>query len=144
MNYLNTSCFTPPTAPRSLAIAANPLGCAPFSFPNFPTPALAGQQFCSNVLGSAGRNTLYGPGINTVDMSLVKNTRVPKISETFNVQVRAEFFDILNHTNFIGPNFLNGSQNNSLFDFNGSSLPTAINQTAASSRQIQLGLKPIW
>jgi Carboxypeptidase regulatory-like domain/TonB dependent receptor len=146
VNYLNTNCFTPPTAPASLplATAANPFGCAPLSFPNFPTPAPAGQQFCSNVLGNAGRNTLYGPGINTVDLSLVKNTRVTKISETFNVQFRAEFFNILNHTNFIGPNFLNGSQNNSLLDFNGSSLPTALNQTSTSSRQIQLGLKLIW
>jgi hypothetical protein len=127
-----------------LATAANPLCCAPLSFPNFPMPAPAGQQYCSNVLGNAGRNTLYGPGINTVDFSLVKNTRITKISETFNVQFRAEFFNILNHTNFIGPNFLNGSQNNSLFDFDGSSLPTALNQTSTSSRQIQLGLKLIW
>ena len=56
----------------------------------------------------------------------------------------SEFFNILNHTNFIGPNFLNGSQNNSVFDFNGSALPTALNQTSTSSRQIQLGLKLIW
>jgi outer membrane receptor protein involved in Fe transport len=149
VNYLNTNCFTPPTAPLSLplATAANPLGCAPLSFttPIYQgPPAPAGQQFCSNVLGNAGRNTLYGPGINTVDFSLVKNTRITKISETFNVQFRAEFFNILNHTNFIGPNFLNGSQNNSLFDFDGSSLPTALNQTSTSSRQIQLGLKLIW
>jgi hypothetical protein len=96
------------------------------------------------VLGNTRRNQFYGPGLTTVDFSIFKNTRVPKISETFNVQFRAEFFNILNHTNFIGPNFLNGSQNNSLFDFNGSALPTALNQTSTSSRQIQLGLKLIW
>jgi hypothetical protein len=39
---------------------------------------------------------------------------------------------------------LNGSQNNSLFYFNGSARPTALNQTSTSSRQIQLGLKLIW
>jgi hypothetical protein len=146
VNYLNTSCFTPPTAPTSLAPAtpANPFGCAPLSFPNFQGTAPAGQQFCSNVLGNTRRNQFYGPGLTTVDFSIFKNTRVPKISETFNVQFRAEFFNILNHTNFIGPNFLNGSQNNSLFDFNGSALPTALNQTSTSSRQIQLGLKLIW
>jgi hypothetical protein len=146
VNYLNTSCFTPPTAPTSLAPAtpANPFGCAPLSFPSYQGAPPAGQQFCSNVLGNTRRNQFYGPGLTTVDFSIFKNTRVPKISETFNVQFRAEFFNILNHTNFIGPNFLNGSQNNSLFDFNGSALPTALNQTSTSSRQIQLGLKLIW
>ncbi len=146
VNYLNMNCFTPPTAPASLppATTANPYGCAPLSFPNYPVAPPAGQQFCSNVLGNTRRNQFYGPGITTVDFSIFKNTRVPKISETFNVQFRAEFFNILNHTNFIGPNFLNGSQNNSLFDFNGSALPTGLNQTSTSSRQIQLGLKLIW
>ncbi|MFZ0584511.1 MAG: TonB-dependent receptor [Candidatus Acidiferrales bacterium] len=149
VNYLNTACFTPPTAPASLPLAttANPYGCAPLSFtaPTYQgTPAPAGQQFCSNVLGNTRRNQFYGPGLTTVDFSIFKNTRVPKISETFNVQFRAEFFNILNHTNFIGPNFLNGSQNNSVFDFNGAALPTALNQTSTSSRQIQLGLKLIW
>jgi carboxypeptidase family protein/TonB-dependent receptor-like protein len=146
VNYLNTNCFTPPTAPASLplATAANPYGCAPLSFPNYQGAPPSGEQFCSNVLGNTRRNQFYGPGLTTVDFSIFKNTRVPKISETFNVQFRAEFFNILNHTNFIGPNFLNGSQNNSLFDFNGATLPTALNQTSTSSRQIQLGLKLIW
>jgi hypothetical protein len=31
-----------------------------------------------------------------------------------------------------------------VFDFDGSTLPTALNQTATTSRQIQLGLKLIW
>jgi len=146
VNYLNTACFTPPTAPTSLPLAttANPFGCAPLSYTNYPLAPPAGQQFCSNVLGNTKRNQFYGPGVTTVDFSVFKNTAVPKISETFNVQFRAEFFNILNHTNFIGPNFLNGTQNNSLFDFNGSALPTALNQTSTSSRQIQLGLKLIW
>src|SRR5207253_4114642 len=38
LQYLNTNCFTPPTAPASLAPAstANPFGCAPASFPLSP------------------------------------------------------------------------------------------------------------
>jgi hypothetical protein len=148
-NYINTNCFTPPFAPTSLppATTANPLGCAPLSFPNLPAGVVppAGQQFCSNVLGNTHRNQFYGPGLTTVDFSLFKNTRVPKISETFNVQFRAEFFNILNHTNFLSPGFLNTfGQNNSIYDFEGSSLPTALNQTSTSSRQIQLGMKLIW
>jgi hypothetical protein len=138
VNYLNTACFTPPTAPASLAPAttANPFGCAPLSYTNSPVTPPSGQQFCSNVLGSSGRNRFYGPGLTTVDFSIFKNTPVPKISETFNV---------LNHTNFLSPGFLNTfGQNNSVFDFDGSSLPTALNQTSTTSRQIQLGLKLVW
>lgn len=148
VNYLNVNCFTPPTAPASLAPAttANPFGCAPSSFHAYGgTPPPSGSQFCSNVLGNTGRNQFYGPGLTTVDFSVFKNTRIPRISETFNVQFRAEFFNVLNHTNFLSPGFLNTfGQNNSTFDFDGSSLPTALNQTATTSRQIQLGLKLIW
>jgi hypothetical protein len=146
-SYLNLNCFTPPTAPTSLPIAtaANPFGCAPNSFPKFPQAPPSGMQYCSNVLGNSGRNRFYGPRLTTVDFSLFKNTRIPAISETFNLQFRAEFFNILNHTNFLSPGFLNTfGQNNSVVDVDGSSLPTALNQTSTSSRQIQLGLKVIW
>ncbi len=147
LNYLNTNCFTPPTAPASMPVAtsANPLGCAPDSFPAYPLAPPNGMQFCSNVLGNTGRNEFHGPPLTTVDFSIFKNTRVPSISETFNIQFRAEFFNILNHTNFLSPGFLNTfGQNNSVLDFDGSSLPTALNQTSTTSRQIQLGLKVIW
>jgi Carboxypeptidase regulatory-like domain/TonB dependent receptor len=147
LNYLNVNCFTPPTAPTSLPVAttANPYGCAPSSFPAYGGTPPSGTQFCSNVLGNTRRNQFYGPGQTTVDFSVFKNTRIPSISETFNVQFRAEFFNVLNHTNFLSPGFLNTfGQNNSAFDFDGSSLSTALNQTSTTSRQIQLGLKLIW
>ena len=80
-----------------------------------------------------------------MDLSIFKNTRIPAVSETFNIQLRAELFNVLNHTNFLSPGFLNTfGQNNSVVGFDGSSLPTALNQTSTSSRQIQLGLKLIW
>ena len=148
IHYLNLNCFTPPTAPNSIGIAsaANPYGCAPGSFQNYTGPAApSGTQFCSNVLGNSGRNRFYGPKLTELDMSLFKNTKVPVISEAFNVQFRAEFFNILNHTNFLPPGFLNTfGQNNSAYDFDGSTLPTALNQTSTSSRQIQLGIKLIF
>jgi outer membrane receptor protein involved in Fe transport len=148
LNYLNLNCFTPPSAPASLPVAtsANPYGCAPNSFLAYGgTAPPSGTQFCSNVLGNTRRNQFYGPGLTTVDFSVFKNTRIPRISETFNVQFRAEFFNLLNHTNFLSPGFLNTfGQNNSVFDFDGSTLPTALNQTSTTSRQIQLGLKVIW
>jgi len=157
VNYLNTNCFTPPTAPASLpaATAANPLGCAPNSFLTplqdpingvyLGPPPPSGTQFCSNVLGNTRRNQFYGPGQTQVDFSVFKNTRILSISENFNVQFQAEIFNILNHTNFLSPGFLNTfGQNNSVYDFSGKGLPTALNQTATTSRQIQLGLKVIW
>jgi hypothetical protein len=147
VNYLNTTCFTPPTAPLSLPVAtsANPFGCAPNSFPSYPSAPPSGQQFCSNLLGNSGRNSVYGPGLASWDMSIYKNTRIPRISETFNIQFRAEFFNLLNHTNFLSPGFLNTfGQNNSVFDVKGAALPTALNQTSTTSRQIQFGLKLAW
>jgi outer membrane receptor protein involved in Fe transport len=147
INYLNTNCFTPATAPASLAAAtpADPFGCAPNSFRASPVAPPSGSQFCSNVLGNTRRNQFYGPRLTTVDFSVFKNTRIPSISETFNIQFRAEFFNLLNHTNFLSPGFLNTfGQNNSVYDFDGTPLKTALNQTSTTSRQIQLGLKLIF
>ena len=54
--------------------------------------------------GNAGRNILEGPGYANVNASLVKNTA---ISEQFNLQFRAEVFNLFNHPNFNLPdNFL--------------------------------------
>ena len=145
VNFINGNCFTLPTAPASLAVASasNPYGCAPAVLTNYTGPAApSGRKFCSNVVGNSGRNAFTGPGLNELDMSLFKNTRVPRISESFNIQFRAEFFNILNHTNYLSPGFLNNAgQNNSVYDVDGSSLPILLNQTSTSSRQIQLGLK---
>jgi hypothetical protein len=53
------------------------------------------QQF-----GTAGRNIAQGPGYTDWDFSLFKNIRV---GESKDIQFRAEFFNILNHTNFHNP-----------------------------------------
>jgi hypothetical protein len=54
--------------------------------------------------GNAGRNILDGPGFTNVNASLVKNTA---LSERFNLQLRAEAFNLFNHPNFNLPdNFL--------------------------------------
>lgn len=93
------------------------------------------------LFGNAGRNTITGPGLVDVDFSLIKNTRISRISETFNVQFRAEFFNILNRANFAPP-----LSNSTLFDETGAPVSGAgvINATSTSSRQVQLGLKLIW
>ena len=54
--------------------------------------------------GNAGRNILDGPGYQNVNVSLLKNT---SLREDVTLQLRAEFFNLLNHPNFNLPdNFL--------------------------------------
>ncbi|MGA3203237.1 MAG: hypothetical protein ABSF12_12180, partial [Bryobacteraceae bacterium] len=68
----------------------------------FNTAAFAVSPY--GTFGDAGRNILSGPGLATVDVSIMKNTRA---TERLNVQFRAEFFNVLNHTNLNLPdNFL--------------------------------------
>jgi hypothetical protein len=50
--------------------------------------------------GNLGRNALVGPTFKQWDFSLYKNT---PITERVNVQLRADFFNILNHPNFANP-----------------------------------------
>ena len=52
-------------------------------------------------LGDARRNTLVGPRFVNLDFALLKNT---KITERLSAQFRAEFFNIANRTDFLGPN----------------------------------------
>ena len=51
--------------------------------------------------GDVGRNSVYGPPLQTMDIALV---RAMRITEKLNLQVRAEAFNALNHTNLGTPN----------------------------------------
>jgi hypothetical protein len=89
----------------------------------------------AGTFGNLGRETLTGPGLAEVDLSLVKNTAV---AERASLQFRAELFNVLNHANFGTPNaivFANGAI---------SSSAGLITATATTSRQIQFGLKLIF
>jgi hypothetical protein len=48
-------------------------------------------------LGNVGRNSMYGPPLKQLDLSAFKDI---KLRETKSLQLRAEFFNILNHPNF--------------------------------------------
>jgi Carboxypeptidase regulatory-like domain len=52
--------------------------------------------------GTTSRNYLTGPGYNDVDLSTFKDF---KFTERYTLQFRAEFFNILNHPNFVNPNY---------------------------------------
>jgi len=93
-------------------------------------------------LGNAGRNIATGPHLFNLDMAFYKNIPISSISEGFRVQLRAEFFNILNHTNFAPP-----LSNNAVFgEAGGPALGAAgrITSTQTSSRQIQLGVRLNW
>jgi hypothetical protein len=93
-------------------------------------------------LGNAGRNIATGPRLFNLDMAFYKNIPISSISEGFRVQLRAEFFNILNHTNFAPP-----LSNNAVFgEAGGPALGAAgrITSTQTSSRQIQLGVRLNW
>ncbi|MGH9401302.1 MAG: carboxypeptidase regulatory-like domain-containing protein [Terriglobia bacterium] len=58
--------------------------------------------------GNAGRNSVQAPGMQTMDLAL---TREFSIVERVKLQLRAEFFNTLNHTNLGTPNrFVNEPQ----------------------------------
>nr|MBA3441726.1 hypothetical protein [Pyrinomonadaceae bacterium] len=52
-------------------------------------------------VGNAGRNILRSDGINNIDFGIVKNTR---ISESQNLQLRADFYNLTNSRDFGIPN----------------------------------------
>ncbi len=113
------------------------------------TPALASQcaqvtpGTCFNLRGNAGRNILIGPGTSSFDFSIFKNNSVRRISETFRVQFRAEFFNILNRANFAVPIT---PDNTDIFDSTGTRTGVAgkLTSTTTTAREIQFALKLIW
>lgn len=137
--YLNTSCFTLPMVPQTSPIASQ---CADFPAASHLPPALpAGMVYCANLRGNLGRNTVIGPGMSKLDFSVFKNNRIRRISENFNVQFRAEIFNLFNRANFASP-----TDNFVLFDQSGVSTSSAglLDSTQTIPRQIQFALKFIW
>jgi len=90
----------------------------------FDTTAFALPPF--GTFGNAGRNILSGPAYQSINVSIIKNTR---IAEHANLQIRAEAFNLFNRANFDLPNIFFGS-------------PTfgAI-QSAQTPRRVQFGAK---
>ncbi len=105
--------------------------CIPGTF--FNTCAYADPAEGS--FGNVGRNTVEGPGYKTWDFSLFKNFNA---GERARVEFRAEFFNVLNHTNFLfsktGPQ---NSNNSTILGTPQFGFLTA----ARDPRQIQFALK---
>jgi hypothetical protein len=94
---------------------------------SFKTADAAWGEPAQFTFGNAGRNILRGPGRVNVDFSLFKD--IP-ITERFNLQFRAEMFNIFNTPQFGLPNSAIGN-------------PSAgvITSIVGNPRQIQMGLR---
>lgn len=58
--------------------------------------------------GNLGRNIVYGPGIQTMDLAL---TRALALAERLHLEMRGEAYNALNHANWGTPNrFVNTPQ----------------------------------
>jgi hypothetical protein len=85
--------------------------------------------------GNLGRNTIIGPGLAMIDMSLNKNLR---IAERATLQFRTEMFNSLNHPNFGIPSA------RTIFTSTGAvGSAGRITSTLTPSRQLQFGMKLI-
>jgi hypothetical protein len=141
------------SVPFDFPMRLNAPGCNNPVNPGNPNAYIKLQCFAApapiTLLGDAGRNELTGPGLMNLDWSAVRNFGVPKISEAFRIQFRAELFNIVNHANFSPPN----STGEQVFALSGKGttavlnpIPTAgsLASTTTTSRQIQFALKVIF
>jgi hypothetical protein len=86
------------------------------------------NQLSRNIVTLSSRfSGIRGPGINMVDFSVIKTTN---LSERFKAQLRGEFINALNHTQFSNPNT---SPTSATFG--------TITGTSQLPRTVQLGLK---
>ena len=82
--------------------------------PSRPRSSRLSQWFNTNAFqspakytfGDASRTFGEGPGLVSLDASLLKNF---KVAEKLNIQFRTEALNVLNHANFANPNTQNGS-----------------------------------
>jgi Carboxypeptidase regulatory-like domain len=140
-HYIKTQCFAVPTAPSQAFFNTNCDPAPPVGANGTPQQLAPGDLRCFNLRGNLGRNTLIGPGLVNFDFSLFKNNFIKRISDTFNAQFRAEFFNVFNRANFAPP-----LDNRNVFDAAGNPIGNAglITSTQTPSRQIQFALKLIW
>jgi hypothetical protein len=87
LNYLDLGSFAIPCTITATAQAA-PSGTAGDCVPG------------TRHYGNEGRDALHGPTFKEWNFAVYKNT---SITERFNMQFRADFFNILNHPNFANP-----------------------------------------
>jgi hypothetical protein len=63
-------------------------------------------------VGNATRRSFYGPGMFNSDLALLRSFQ---LSDSTALQFRLETFNTFNHTQFFGPNAVNGDIDSALF-----------------------------
>ncbi len=94
--------------------------------------------------GNMKRNIIYGPGYVNLDFSLIKKFQ---LTERFGLELRGEFFNILNHPNFADPDHdLSDGSAGTVGVAQFTPDISASNPVIGSggSRHIQVGAKIIW
>jgi hypothetical protein len=100
------------------------------------------SQEAFGTLGNFAREGLVGPSLMNVDIGILKDT---KIRENWNLQFRAEIFNIFNHTNLSFPASALFTGTPSASGILGRvSTAGQITSYSVPSREIQLGLKLIF
>ena len=85
--------------------------------------------------GNVSRGSMRGPGLVNLDTSFFKKF---SITERVSLQLRAEAFNLFNHSNFFYPNQVVFGGNSASYTYSDSAGQIT---AAATSRQIQLALK---
>lgn len=126
-NTNSTGAFS--SGPQRANVIANPSLPADERSPTrwFNTAAFA--QPANYTFGDEARSSVRGPGFADLDFSLIRNVN---FTESKLLQIRGEFFNALNHTNFQTPNNTFGS----------AAFGTIT--TANAARQIQLGARLVF
>jgi hypothetical protein len=99
--------------PRPDLIETNPVLSNPISIPGgkqlLNPAAFAGVD---DAVGTLGRNSLIGPGIYNIDLSVGRSFGVPWFGESGRLTIRADAFNFLNHANLNNPDPLLGDTTN--------------------------------
>ena len=106
-NYFNKSCFT--------------------------TPPVIGADGIGSTFGDSATGIVDGPGQFNIDASLLRNIAISWPKEGSSLQLRADFFNALNHPQFSNPNAVYGSSSFGV-----------ISSTSVNPRVVQLAVKLVF
>lgn len=98
-------------------------------------PATAGQP------GTAGRNSLTGPGLNNINLAASRRIRLRP--EGMHLELRGEFMNLLNHTNFAQPvaDLNNASFGRILQTVGSTTANSSTGGSTGGSRLVQIGVR---
>ena len=120
-NGINNNGIDEPAFTRGNLMIHHRPDASAFNTALFSLPALG-------TLGNASRRFFYGPGLANTDLALSKTTQ---LWETTSLELRAEAFNVLNHSQFFGPAAVQGNISASNFGQIQTASPPRLMQLAA-------------